>query len=44
MAVSSQRGGLALGTEPVSLVLAALIAAFVAYLSVTRKDAPAMPG
>jgi uncharacterized membrane-anchored protein len=44
MAVSSQRGGLALGTGPVSLALAALIAAFVAYLSVTRKDAPAMPG
>jgi uncharacterized membrane-anchored protein len=39
MAVSSARGGLALGTGPVSLVLAALIAAFVAYLSITRKDA-----
>jgi uncharacterized membrane-anchored protein len=38
MAVSSARGGLALGTGPVSLVLAALIAAFVAYLSITRKD------
>jgi uncharacterized membrane-anchored protein len=40
MAVSSERGGLALGTGPVSLALAALIAAFVAYLSVTRKDVP----
>ena len=33
LAVSSARGGLALGTGPVSLVLAAMIAAFVAYLS-----------
>jgi uncharacterized membrane-anchored protein len=42
LAVSHARGGLDLGTGPVSLVLAALIAAFVAYLSVTRKDAPAL--
>jgi uncharacterized membrane-anchored protein len=40
MAVSPERGGLALGTGPVSLALAALIAGFVAYLSVTRKDVP----
>ena len=41
LAVSHSRGGLDLGTGPVSLALAALIAAFVAYLAVTRKDAPA---
>jgi uncharacterized membrane-anchored protein len=41
LAVSSARGGLALGTGQVSLVLAALIAAFVAYLAKTRKDTPA---
>jgi uncharacterized membrane-anchored protein len=40
LAVSSERGGLALGTGPVSLVLAAMIAAFVAYLSATGKDTP----
>jgi uncharacterized membrane-anchored protein len=40
LSVSSARGGLALGTGPVSLVLAAIIAAFVAYLSSTRKDTP----
>ncbi len=40
LAVSKERGGLALGTGPVSLVLAGLIACFVAYLSVTRKDVP----
>jgi uncharacterized membrane-anchored protein len=39
-AVSSARGGLALGTGPVSLVLAATIAAFVAYLGATGKDTP----
>jgi uncharacterized membrane-anchored protein len=43
LAVSHKRSGLDLGTGPVSLVLAALIAAFVAYLTVTRKDTPA-PG
>jgi uncharacterized membrane-anchored protein len=41
LAVSHARGGLDLGTGPVSLALAALIALFVAYLSVTRVDAPA---
>jgi uncharacterized membrane-anchored protein len=41
LAVSSERGGLALGTGPVSFVLAAMIAGFVAYLSVTGKDTPA---
>ena len=41
LAVSSARGGLALGTGPVSFVLAAMIAALVAYLSVTGKDTPA---
>jgi uncharacterized membrane-anchored protein len=40
LAVSHDRGGLDLGTGPVSLALAALIALFVAYLSVTKKDAP----
>lgn len=41
LAVSSSRGGLALGTGPVSLVLAATIAGFVAYLTVSGKDTPA---
>jgi uncharacterized membrane-anchored protein len=40
LAVSSQRGGLALGTGPVSFVLAAMIAGFVAYLSVSGRDTP----
>jgi uncharacterized membrane-anchored protein len=43
LAVSHERGGLDLGTGEVSLALAALIALFVAYLSVTKKDAP-QPG
>ncbi len=38
---SSESGGLGLGTGPVSFVLAATIAGFVAYLSVTGKDTPA---
>jgi uncharacterized membrane-anchored protein len=37
---SSESGGLGLGTGPVSLVLAATIAGFVAYLSATGKDTP----
>ena len=40
LAVSPERGGLALGTGPVSLVLAATIAGFVAYLTVTGRDTP----
>jgi uncharacterized membrane-anchored protein len=36
--VSHQRGGLALGTGPVSLALAAAIAVLVGYLAVTRAD------
>jgi uncharacterized membrane-anchored protein len=40
LAVSSARGGLALGTGPVSLVLAATIAGFVHYLARTGKDTP----
>jgi uncharacterized membrane-anchored protein len=40
LSVSSARGGLALGTGPVSLVLAAAIAAFVYYLARTGKDTP----
>jgi len=40
LAVSSARGGLALGTGPVSLVLAAAIAGFVSYLAKTGKDTP----
>ncbi|GAA0243253.1 membrane protein [Actinomadura nitritigenes] len=38
MGVSHGRGGLALGTGPVSLVLAVVIAGFVGYLTATRKD------
>ncbi len=41
LAVSSQRGGLAIGTGLVSFVLAAMIAMFVAYLSSTGVDTPA---
>lgn len=41
LAVSPERRGLDLGTGPVSLVLAAMIAGFVAYLTVTRRDVPA---
>ncbi len=40
LAVSSKRGGLALGTGEVSLALAALIAGFVVYLTITRLDLP----
>jgi uncharacterized membrane-anchored protein len=40
LAVSSARGGLALGTGPVSLVLAATIAGFVYYLAKTGRDTP----
>ena len=40
LAVSHERGGLGLGTGPVSLVLAAMIAGFVAYLSATGRDTP----
>ena len=40
LAVSSKRGGLALGTGEVSLALAALIAGFVVYLTITRVDLP----
>jgi uncharacterized membrane-anchored protein len=40
LAVSHARGGLALGTGPVSLVFAAMIVAFVYHLSRTGKDLP----
>jgi uncharacterized membrane-anchored protein len=40
LAVSHARGGLALGTGPVSLVFAAAIAALVYHLSRTGKDTP----
>jgi len=40
LAVSHARGGLALGTGPVSLVLAVAIAGFVCYLAQSRKDTP----
>jgi uncharacterized membrane-anchored protein len=40
LAVSSARGGLALGTGPVSFVLAAMIAALVWFLSSTGADTP----
>lgn len=38
MGVSRARGGLALGTGPVSLALGVVIVTLVGYLSVTRKD------
>jgi uncharacterized membrane-anchored protein len=38
MGVSHARGGLALGTGPVSLALAVVVIALVGYLAVTRKD------
>jgi uncharacterized membrane-anchored protein len=38
MGVSHTRGGLALGTGPVSLTLAVIIVGFVGYLTVTRRD------
>ncbi|MBO2463478.1 COG4705 family protein [Actinomadura violacea] len=38
MGVSHDRGGLALGTGPVSLALAVIIAGFVGYLTATHKD------
>lgn len=44
LAVSPARGGLGLGTGPVSFVLAAMIAGFVAYLTVSRKDTPEQAG
>lgn len=40
LAVSSARGGLALGTGPVSLALAAIIAGFVYHLTKTGRDMP----
>lgn len=40
LAVSHARGGLALGTGPVSLVLAAVIAAFVWFLTRSGRDTP----
>jgi uncharacterized membrane-anchored protein len=43
LAVSPERRGLGLGTGWVSLVLAAMIGGFVAFLTVTRKDVPALP-
>ncbi len=44
LSVSSARGGLALGTGPVSLVLATAIAAFVYYLTKTGRDTPSDQG
>ena len=41
--VSKARGGLDLGPGPVSIVLGALIVAFVVHLVRTRVDAPAVP-
>jgi uncharacterized membrane-anchored protein len=43
MGVPAARGGLDLGTGPVSLALLVVILAFVGYLSATRKDV-ARPG
>jgi uncharacterized membrane-anchored protein len=44
MGVSHRRGGLNLGTGPVSLVLAALIVALVVYLSMTHRHTTRRPG
>ncbi|HZV72653.1 MAG TPA: hypothetical protein VFF79_02955 [Conexibacter sp.] len=44
LGVTHSRGGLDLGAGWVSLALAAVIAGFVAYLGVTRKDAPQPAG
>jgi uncharacterized membrane-anchored protein len=41
LSVSHARGGLALGTGPVSLVFAAAIAGFVYFLSRSGRDTPA---
>jgi uncharacterized membrane-anchored protein len=38
LGVSPDRGGVGLGTGPVSLVLAAMILGLVGYLTVTRKN------
>jgi uncharacterized membrane-anchored protein len=43
MAVPSTRGGLELGTGPVTLVWTIAIAGFVGYLTVTRKDVKGEP-
>jgi uncharacterized membrane-anchored protein len=43
MGVSHARGGLALGTGPVTVAWAALIVALVAYLAVTRADVEPAP-
>jgi uncharacterized membrane-anchored protein len=43
LGVPPARRGLGLGTGPVSLVLAAVIAVLVGYLAVTRRDTPAVP-
>jgi uncharacterized membrane-anchored protein len=40
LVASAHRGGLGLGTWPVSLVLIILIAVFVIYLTITRFDVP----
>jgi uncharacterized membrane-anchored protein len=40
LAVSPARGGLGIGTGLVSFVLAATIAALVAWLTMTREDTP----
>jgi uncharacterized membrane-anchored protein len=40
LAVSHARRGLGLGTGEVSVVLALMIAGFVAYLTATRRDVP----
>jgi uncharacterized membrane-anchored protein len=40
LAVSSARGGLGIGTGPVSLALSAAIAGFVYYLTRTGQDTP----
>jgi len=44
IAVPRARGGLGLGTGPVSLVLAVAIAGLVAYLAVSRRDVTAQTG
>ena len=42
LAVPGYRGGLGLGTGPVSLALGAVIFCFVAFLAVSRPDVPAL--
>lgn len=44
LGASSKRGGLDLGTGPVTLISAIIIGFFVAYLVISRRDATCAPG